>query len=1021
MNIIKKIGGALAFPWKHNKVFSIVTCIVLALVIAVSIVATQVSLISNTFNTVFGEERRVLVSGDPSQAQYYTPDEGIESKADALAYANAVNEELCEEGFVLLKNDDSLPLARGAKVSVFGMNSVDMVYGGSGSSARDSADSIDLYKSLENADIDYNPDLKSFYEEKQSSGLGRGVSPAMGDRVVGFATGEISLSEYDGGIAAYTGDYTDAALVVISRIGGEGYDLPRTMLNTDGSVIDGAAAGAHYLELDENEKALLAAVCAEDSGFDNVILIVNCATSMELGFMDDEAYNGKIRGAVWVGTTGGTGMNALGKILVGDVNPSGRLVDTYAADFSQAPSWQNFGFHLTDGADYDAATFANRNAYTLNGTAQDAHYVEYEEGIYIGYRYYETMGYTRSVEDGDMRWYEENVVFPFGYGLSYTTFEWNVVDWKVGGAALEEGAVLGEADKDKEIEVTVNVTNTGGVAGKEVVQLYYTAPYTAGEVEKSHVVLAAFAKTPVVQPNETESVTLRFALRDTASYDYADLNKNGASTYEADAGAYTLMVGRNAHQAWAESELTLGYALENDLVFDTDSATGNPVANRFDDVSAHIETYLTRSNWEGTFPATPTEDEMAVDEAFMQSLTMEAYTGSGSSLDIGKKWYSEHGPRQPRQSLSYNDTEVKLYQLIGADYNDPLWDELLDQLTLEEMGYLIGTGNFNTAAMENIDKPRTIDPDGPAGFTQFMTLIEATAVVYDTCFYCSECVIGATWNVELAAKMGNTIGNEALMGNERGDGRTYSGWYAPAINIHRSPFSGRNWEYYSEDGFLSGKMAASVVAAAKDKGVYTYLKHFAVNDQETDRDAGYGLITWLNEQAMREIYLKPFELAVKEGGSTAVMSSFNRIGTVWAGGSYELLTEILRDEWGFRGMVITDYGTASYMYADQMIRAGGDLALFQDRQPSLTGRRVSPSHRTAMRQATKNILYTVANSNAMNGMGEGIVYRYAMPYWKIVLIVADVVIVAALAVWGFFSIRKSYKKVKAKEAAGTQK
>ena len=253
MKILKKIGAALAFPWKHNKVFSIVTCIVLALIIAISIVATQVLLISNTFNTVFGEERRVLVSGDPSTAQYYTPDDGIESKADALANANAVNEELCEEGFVLLKNDNSLPLAKNAKVSVFGMNSVDMVYGGSGSAAKDSGDSIDLYQSLENAGIEYNPQLKSFYEGKQSRGLSRGTSPGMGDRVVGFATGELALSEYSGGIGAYTEGYKDAALVVISRIGGEGYDLPRTMINADGSIISGAAAGAHYLELDENE------------------------------------------------------------------------------------------------------------------------------------------------------------------------------------------------------------------------------------------------------------------------------------------------------------------------------------------------------------------------------------------------------------------------------------------------------------------------------------------------------------------------------------------------------------------------------------------------------------------------------------------------------------------------------------------------------------------------------------------------------------------------------------------------
>ena len=436
------------------------------------------------------------------------------------------------------------------------------------------------------------------------------------------------------------------------------------------------------------------------------------------------------------------------------------------------------------------------------------------------------------------------------------------------------------------------------------------------------------------------------------------------------------------------------------------------MANRFDDVSSRITAYLSRADWEGTFPATPTEDEKNVTREFMNAFSMESYISGEMGVDIGKKWYAEHAPVPNRKQLSYEETQVKLYELIGKPYTDELWDELLDQLTVGEMRDLIGIGNFTTNYIKSIDKPKTIDPDGPAGFTQFMTLFEATASVYDTCFYCSETIVGATWNVELAQKMGNAIGNESLIGNERDDGRTYSGWYAPAVNIHRTPFSGRNWEYYSEDGLISGKMAAGVIRGAMDKGVYCYVKHFAVNDQETNRDTGTGLITWLDEQTMREIYLKPFELAVKEGGTTAMMSSFNRIGTVWAGGSYELLTEILRDEWGFNGMVITDYGTSSYMMTDQMIRAGGDLALFQGRNPATEGDLYTPSHRAAMRQATKNILYTVVNSNAMNGMGEGIIYRYAMPYWLIAVIILIVVVAAAFAVWGFFSIRKSVRKLK---------
>ena len=995
MKILKKIGSALAFPFKHNKVWAIVTSILLVFFLVVSLVVTQVTLINNTFNTIFGEERRVLVSGDPSTAQYYKPSEGIDSKQKALDAADALNEELCEEGFVLLKNDGALPLSSNAKVSVFGMNSVDLVYGGSGSSAKDNSNGVDIYKSLENAGIAYNPDLKAFYERKKGEGFGRSTNLNFDTGYLqGLETGELPYTEYSGGVSQYANGYSDAALVVISRMGGEGWDLPRTMIG-----VEGANAQDHYLQLDNYERALIEALCADDSGYENVILIINCATSMELGFLKNNEFGPKLKGAIWVGTTGGTGMNALGKILVGQVNPSGRLVDTYAANFESAPSWYNFSNNLADGG----------NRYLVNGAAQNAYFVEYEEGIYVGYRYYETRGYT----DGQ-DWYNQNVVYPFGYGLSYTDFTWTLKSIKLGDGGLE-GASLGQGDAEKTITAEVEVLNNGDYAGKDVVQLYYSAPYIDGQIEKSHVVLGAFAKTPLIPAGESRTVTLEFAVRDMASYDYSYANDNDYAVYEADEGAYTVYIGKNAH-CWADEDgISVNFEVEEPLIYDKDSATDTTIVNRFDNVSEHITTYLSRADWDGTFPKAPTEEERNVSQELIDSMSVEAYIGSGSNQDVGKKWFSERRPRPVRQELTYDQTTVKLYDLIGVDYEDELWDELLGQLTTDQMRYLIGTGNFNTAAIINIDKPKTIDPDGPAGFTQFMSVIEATDVVYDTCFYASECVIGATWNVELAEKMGIAIGDEGLIGNERGDGRTYSGWYAPAVNIHRSPFGGRNWEYYSEDGLLSGKMAAGVIQGAKSRGVYTYVKHFAINDQETDRD-NFGLITWLNEQSMREIYLKPFELAVKEGKTTAMMSSFNRIGTVWAGGCYELLTEILRDEWGFRGMVITDYAN-SYMNPDQMIRAGGDLELFQDQQPSARG---NSTHFTALYNATKNILYTVANSNAMNGMGEGIIYRYALPYWKIVLILIDVVVVVACAVWGFFAIRKSYKKVKAQSSESEQ-
>lgn len=970
-----KIGKALAFPWKHNKAFCITTSVSLAALLAINFVILEVPLIKNSFNTFFGEERRVLVSGDPSSAQYYRPSEGIETKEDSLKAANSVNERMCEEGFVLLKNDRSLPLSASAKVSVFGMNSVNMVYGGSGSAAKDSSDSVDLFKSLENAGISYNTKLVEFYQSKAKAGKGRPSSPAMGDIVTGFATGELPQSEYAGGLSSYVGEYKDAALVVISRIGGEGYDLPRTSVNTEGR----SDPTEHYLELDDNEKALLSALCAEDSAFDNVIVLVNCSTSMELGFLNDPAYGGKLRGALWIGTTGGTGMNALGKILKGEVNPSGRLVDTYAADFTKTPSWENFSTNLGEG-----------NSYLINGTEQNAHFVDYEEGIYVGYRYFETRGAS------DEAWYRENVVFPFGYGLSYTDFSWEIED---------DSAIRNvEIDGNNTYTVKVKVTNTGATPGKEVVQLYGHAPYTAGGIEKPEEVLLDFAKTDVLPAGGSQVVELTFNPYYLSSYDDRGVKlENGG--YILEQGDYTLSINRNAH----EKEFSVPFAVGRDVTFNEAASAGYAVENRFADVGAHIETYLSRNDWDGTYPAKPTEDDRTVEGEFISSLSMEAYIGSGTKVDVDKPWYSARKPRQKRKELTEAKAEYKLYQLIGKEYNDPLWDKLLNQLTYAQMRYLIGTGNFNTAAIDCIGKPKTTDPDGPAGFTNFLTVIDTTATVYDTCFYASECVIAATWNTDLVREMGVAVGDESLIGNARGDQRTYSGWYAPAVNIHRNQFAGRNWEYYSEDGLLSGKMAASVIQGAKSRGVYTYVKHFAVNDQETNRDTN-GLITWLSEQALREIYLKPFEFAVKEGKTSAMMSSFNRIGTVWAGGSYELLTEVLRGEWGFEGMVITDYNTNAYMYADQMIRAGGDLNLIQDKQPSASGEIVTASHQTAIRRATKNILFTVVNSNAMNGMGEGIVYGYALPYWTIVLIIVDVLAVLAFAVWGFFSFRKTLRE-----------
>ncbi|MCM1368737.1 MAG: fibronectin type III-like domain-contianing protein, partial [Roseburia sp.] len=666
---------------------------------------------------------------------------------------------------------------------------------------------------------------------------------------------------------------------------------------------------------------------------------------------------------------------------------SGRTIDTYARDFKKDPTYMNFANNNEE----------NSNRYYVNGSKRAFYFVEYEEGIYVGYNYYETRGYTEA-QAGKADWYKNNVVFPFGYGMSYTTFKWELIN----------AAELKSAEKTAKSTLTakVKVTNTGSYAGKEVVQVYVTAPYTPGEIEKSHVKLVGFGKTPMLYPKaqETETqpnsaiVEIEIPIYYFASYDYSDANHNEFKGYEIESGAYELKVCRDAHTV--SESVTLDMP---EIRIDEDPVTENPVENRFDDVSEHIVKYMSRTDFDGTFPTSPTDADRNVDKEFIASLNY-------SENDVDQKWTAADTPTQSKSELSYNKVKVKLYNLIGKDYKDPLWDELLNQLTIDQMVNLIGTGNYNTVQIENIAKPRTTDPDGPVGFTAFM----GDPSVYDTCFYASCSVLGATYNTELAFEMGEMVGNEGLIGNKNGDGRTYSGWYAPAVNIHRSPFAGRNWEYYSEDGTLSGVMAANVVKGASSKGVYCYVKHFALNEQETARSSN-GVLTWANEQAMREIYLRPFEITVKDGKTTAMMSSFNRIGKTWAGGSYELLTEVLRDEWGFRGMVITDYNYSTpYMNVDQMIRAGGDLNLSQGKFPNSNK---TPTQITALRRATKNILYTVAGSNAMNGMGDGVVYRYAIPMWMRYMLVIDGVLVVILAVLGFFAIRRSFKLAK-NEAGG---
>ena len=991
--------------WKNKKtkIWLIVTAVLLVLGIAVNAVLLSVPIVTNSLSLVFGGERANVT--EDNRAEWY--DRQYTSKEEVLAAANDFVVEVEKEGIVLLKNEnDALPLSGdGAHVSVFGKNSVNIVYSGSGSASSNSSTAQKtLYESLEAAGISYNETLKSFYEDSGKSGKGRPENPAMtsGQRLSGFGTGETPVDSYTPDVVdSYTG-YQDAAIVVFSRIGGEGFDLPRTMAESfGGAAVAGASADSHYLELDENEKALLAHV---KENFSKVIVILNVGTTMEIPEL--KADEG-IDAILWMGFPGSTGIMALGQILTGldtegnQISPSGHTVDTWAADFTMDPTWYNTGVYGSE--------FGNR--YLYNGETTDYAFVNYEEGIYVGYRYYETRGYEETAADPQSAWYENNIVYPFGYGLSYTEFDWDV----------SFGAASGtEITADDTLEVLVTVKNTGDYAGKDVVELYYSAPYDyeGPAIEKPHVVLGDFAKTDLLAPGEEQTLTLTLDVKDMKSYDYADANENGFSGYELEAGEYRIIVGSDAHTAKADAV----YTLSEDLQLKTDiNADGEEteVVNAFDDVSAGIfgtntyASYVSRKDFAGTLRTTYLDDaERTLTDELKETLD-ESIKRKYTESDAGKPWEvtgSVPSTTPVNSGLSLRDM---LYDEAGnylgeASFDDPRWETLLDEISLDEMKNLVGFGAFRTNEIKGVDgvvgKPLTVDSDGPNGFTSFLS----ESVIYGTCAYQAECVMGSTWNVELAERMGELIGEEGLAGNEKGDGLPYSGWYAPAVNIHRSPFAGRNWEYYSEDGLLSGKFAAGVIKGADKKGVYCYVKHFAVNDQETDREYN-GILVWANEQSMRELYLLPFEIAVKEGGATGMMSSFNRLGMKWAGGSYALLTQVLRDEWGFHGSVITDYSLNTYTHVDEMIRAGGDLFLTQDAKTF--GMEDDATQIALLRQSTKNILYMVANSSAMSISTDG----YLRPVWQTVMICVDIVMVAALAFWGVLAVRSVKKKEEQEE------
>lgn len=928
-------------------------------------------------DTLFGSQRPIY--SDEVTSVY--PTQKATNKAEAFANAQEVNLKLAEEGFVLLKNENAaLPMNKGARISVFSKNSVNLSYGGSGSGGFDTSNNKNLYESLNDAGFVTNPTLKRFYESSQSGPVRTANSSDLdnGDNQK-IATAETPQSKYTDAVRNSYADYSDAALVVITRIGGEGFDLPRYQGDSEGAV----SPDSHYLELDQDEIDLLTAVT--DGTFKRVVVVFNTPSSFEATFLKDSAYAAfadKIDAAVWIGFTGSNGITALGEILNGDVNPSGRLVDTWAADFTKNPSFVNFGTGcLPDTTDkYDGGMYYS---------------VDYEEGIYVGYRYYETRGET----DGE-NWYNANVVYPFGYGLSYTTFDWTVGD-----------ASASEIELGTTITVPVTVKNTGSVAGKDVVQLYASAPYTLGGIEKAHKVLVGFAKTKLLQPGESETVTVSFDPYSAASYDYRDANSNGFSGYELEAGEYTLYISRNAH----ESEKAIALNLAADVQIGTDPTTDSEVVNRYTDSENfldsdwQLDTMLSRADWEGTWPTPQTAQQHAGTDRLYEEIRSEEHNNPTDFDSEEYPWFGEEPTLTLRDLLP--SAEAEGYEPV-VSYDDERWEELMMGCDEEEMIALINNGAYHTLAMESVGLPATIHGDGPSGFTCFMSKEQ----VNGTCQYVSEPVMASTWNINLMNELGEAIGEEGTIG-DKATGQPYSSIYAPGVNIHRSPFGGRCSEYFSEDPFISGMMGAAEVQGIQSRGVLPTVKHFVANEQETHRSIG-GDLSWLSEQALREIYLKPFEYTVKLGETRGIMTSFNRIGTRWTGGDYRLLTEILRNEWGFNGLVICDFNTIpQYMIPRMMFYAGGSLdlatqqsAMWMDCDTSDAGDAI------VLMRAVKDVMYALVNSNAMNAE----VIGYNPPIWQEYLHWINIGAFTLVGVWLVLAIVRTVrcnKRQKAKIAA----
>ena len=920
-----------------------------------------------TINVATNASTYKIIKGDTTEdTNYFTSDFASDEERESY------EEELCatveSEGAALLKNDNSaLPLASGAKVSLFGRGSVDLMYGGTGSGAVDTSSAPTLKDALTAEGIQVNETLWNWYTSDDiASKYSRKTPDAIADQLAAnseYGVNEAPWTEVESANSSSFAQYGDAAIVVLSRSGGEGADLPA---GDNGSGVSWTGT-SNYLELSQEEMDMLAGLKAlKNQGvFKSIVVVLNTSNAIELDFLNPAicGVDYGIDSCLWVGDVGQTGANGVGWLLSGSVNPSGSLVDTYWYDNLANPAVTNFYSRpYSNNADYGYSSDTNDND---NGN--QGFYVVYQEGIYLGYRYAETryedvvMGTPNA---GDFN-YANVVAYPFGYGLSYTTF------------AYSDFAVTEGADA---FTVNVTVTNTGSVAGKKTVQVYFQSPYTDYDkqngIEKASVELCGFDKTEVLEPGASETVTITVDKSELRTYD-----ANGAKTYILDAGDYYFTVGNGAHDAINNILAAKGYTTANGMTADgnaaltwkwnnptldtttfaTSEATGNAITNLFDDAdpnkvsySPGTVTWLSRSDWTGTYP-TGTFD-LALNDDLVAALANTQYDGSqADSVEM---------------PTLETDSGLTLASMIGKEFDDPQWETLLDQMSFDEMNLMITQGFHNTKAAASIGKTATKDENGPQGLTASLTG-GASAMCYT-----SEDVMAATFNRELINDVGRCIGEDCLaMG--------YSGLYGPGINMHRTPYSGRNFEYYAEDPFIAGEICAVEVQGIQSKGVYVYLKHVALNDSESSR---MGVNTWLNEQTAREIYLEVADKAVIDGGAWCTMSGFNRWGATWCGKYEALQTDYLRGELGLRGMSITDYsGNSHYMDSTDALIAGTEI--WDSPTPLhteiLAGYENDAYIVTQMRNAVHKILYTVVNSNAMNGWSSADRLALITPWWKL--------------------------------------